>query len=310
MNSRILLKFIVSAALLWLVLRQIDLEQLGAVIQKTDLSWVFWALILNLLVILFGVFRLGLLFDRGAKRGIRFFSLLEVYWIGLFFNLVLPGQVGGDVVKAYKLSKRSKEAIGSATAVVMDRVLGLASLVFMAGLALVFGRWSIDLSGAGRAVIFLLLVLLIFCFLIFNKEAARRLGFLSRWLKRFRIDDAVREIYLSFNDYRKNLDILGKAFLVSIAANAIAFTGGYFVARAVSIDLPLLYFFVFIPLITVISVVPISISGIGLQDGAYVFFLSQMGVDPAPALGASFLSHILRFTFGLLGGLVYLNERK
>ena len=59
-----------------------------------------------------------------------------------------------------------------------------------------------------------------------------------------------------------------------------------------------------------ISLLPISFSGLGVQDGAYMFFFSQLGVNPAKALVISVLSHIIRFGIGLMGGLIYLFENR
>jgi len=303
-------KILISFTLLWLVLRQIDVNQLVSVIQKANLFWVLLSLFFYLLIILVGVVRLSIILDPGSKRRPGYLSLLEVYWIGMFFSLVLPGQVTGDVVKAYKLTNRSGKAVESATAVIMDKMIGMTSMVFLASLVLALGFYSLDLSLAGRSVVILLLACAIFYFVIFNRGLARRLGFLTQLFKRLKLDRLLRDIYFSFNIYRHHLDILGKAFLISLITSLMTFIGSYFLGRAVGIDLPLVSFFILIPLISVISVLPISISGVGLQDGAYVYFFTQLGVDPARALGMSLLSHILRFTVSSFGGIVYLNERK
>lgn len=309
MKSNIVLKIIISAALLWLVLSHIDLCQVASVIQKADLIWVFWALGFNMLIVIVGVFRLRLLLTAKSNQRVSFLSLLEIYWIGMFFNLFLPSQVGGDIVKAYKLSKRSKQANDSVAAVVMDRIIGLTSMVFVAGLALVFGRYSLNVSVAWKAIMCALLICVAFYYFIFNKKAMNKMQFMVQWLKWLKINDLARDIYFSFNAYQDRFNVLGYAFLISIAFNSMGFIGGYFLARAVGVDLPLVYFFILLPLISVITLVPVSISGIGLQEGAYVFFFSQLGVDPAKALGISILSHILRFGVGAIGGLIYLNEK-
>ena len=58
------------------------------------------------------------------------------------------------------------------------------------------------------------------------------------------------------------------------------------------------------------STVPISIKGLGLQDGAYVFFLSQMGVPAAAALSLSLSLHFIRYFLSMIGGILFLFEKK
>ena len=78
------------------------------------------------------------------------------------------------------------------------------------------------------------------------------------------------------------------------------------VARALGIEIEPLYFFIFMPLIWVIITVPISISGLGLREGAFVFFFTQVGVSSADAVAISLLYYFYNVIVGGIGGLAVL----
>lgn len=299
-----------TSILLWFILKQIDINQVLATIRSSNVYWILLALLASFFVFILGVFRLNILVNVGLESRIPFLFILSVCWIGMFFNLILPGQLGGDIVKMYRISKNSGKTVKSTAAIIIDRIMGFSSLILIAAAALLFGHYSMNISIIKNSVLILFIASIIFYFLIFNKNIAQKLKFLkviAAWLK---IDHLSKEIYLSFNCYRNHPRALRDTFLISIAANIASFISSYMLFRAIGANIPLVYFFILIPVIGMISILPISLSGIGLQDGAYIFFFSQLGISPAKILGISILSHIFRFGIGLIGGLIYLFERR
>jgi len=180
----------------------------------------------------------------------------------------------------------------------------------IAVLALLIGRYSLNLSVARHVVILLAFGCGLFYYFIFSKKIFNRIKILKSWLKIIKIDKIAAEMYQGFHSYRNQPRVLFYAIIISIIGQLLTFIVGYFVAESVGVSVPIGYYFVILPVISVICVLPLSISGLGLQDGAIVFFFSQLGVDPARALGFSLLSHIIRWGMGLAGGLVYLFERE
>jgi hypothetical protein len=78
------------------------------------------------------------------------------------------------------------------------------------------------------------------------------------------------------------------------------------VSRALGLQLPLSYICVFHPLVSALSAIPISLSGIGLREGGYVLFLTQIGIERASAVAYGSLWFIVIVTTSLLGGVVFL----
>ena len=232
--------------------------------------------------------------------------LFSMYMVGSFFNTCLPGIIGGDAVKAYYLSRElkhyspgtaglfgsGKSAIAVAS-VFMDRYIGLAALlviglaVFPAGFDLLRKTpvvWAMPLLFGG----FIAASILLFRF---------RLG------ERFKFLVAV---YDYFNYYFTKRHALMKAFFYSIAIQFSVIVSVYVLAMGMDIDISLLSLIVFLPLIILIAMIPVSISGIGIREGAFVFFLGTMGIPPDKAMTLSILWFLSIVIAGIWGLYVYL----
>jgi uncharacterized protein (TIRG00374 family) len=98
--------------------------------------------------------------------------------------------------------------------------------------------------------------------------------------------------------------VLALSFLIQIARIMIAYVS----ALALNINLSLVYFFLFIPLITIILMLPTTVGGIGVSEGAYVYFFSRVGMSTHGAFALAILLRTI-FTFlALPGGIIYIKE--
>ena len=79
----------------------------------------------------------------------------------------------------------------------------------------------------------------------------------------------------------------------------------YLVARAIGVTISVWYFVLFVPIVSVVLMLPVSMSGLGVREGAYVYLFGQAGVSTAQALTMSLLIYALRVVAGLVGGLLY-----
>jgi uncharacterized protein (TIRG00374 family) len=280
-----------------------DLEQVLRHLR--DMNWLLFAI--ALLLFLAGSFvrayRWGtLVWSQGIHVG--WLRLVGLYFVGSFFNLFLPTGLGGDAVKMYELSRddgRTAEAISS---VVVDRFVGLFVLFAMAVLALL-GGYRLVGSEVLLAIAGVFLACLIALALLLQRTWietwGRRLG-LDRLLGRIRI---LRELYASVRLYR-TVDLL-RATAASVVWNLMLIVGNYLLGLAVGIDLSLYFYFLFIPIISVLLMLP-SIGGLGIREGAYVLLFSQVGVANSQALALAFAFDLYLLINGLVGALVYLAQ--
>ena len=116
----------------------------------------------------------------------------------------------------------------------------------------------------------------------------------------------LRELYESV--YACGLKAIGGALAISLVFNILLIAVNYLIALSLGIEIPLWYFLLFIPLTSFLLVLPISLSGLGVREGAYVYLFAQAGVSAPLALAMSLLFYALNVATGLIGGVLYVFE--
>lgn len=301
-----LLKFVISAGLIYWMLRSTELSEIFAAIREATFGLLLIAISLHLMGFAIGAFRWRLLLrSRGSDASIRF--LLESYIVGMFFNNFLPSTIGGDVYRTYD-SWRLGQSKSSALAVVfVDRFLGLMTLVLFALLALFSANeltqsipylslWlGLGLSGM-VAVVWLLF-------------------FPPHWLPTFIANlklpfgDKIRGILEAFLAFRGQRSVLVKALLLSALLQVNVIVHYYLIALALSLPVPFVSFFLIIPLATVITMLPISVNGIGVRENVYIFFFAPFAVSRPEAVAFAWIAYGMVVLQGLLGGILYALRR-
>ncbi len=116
------------------------------------------------------------------------------------------------------------------------------------------------------------------------------------------------KIWIAFYDYWNEKKTLISAFFLSLSIQAIRIILTWLAGLSVGITLELSYFVLFVPFIALISMIPFSIGGLGIQEGSFVYFFSLTGVSSAKVLGMAILVRILIIASVSPGGLIYLKE--
>jgi uncharacterized membrane protein YbhN (UPF0104 family) len=134
----------------------------------------------------------------------------------------------------------------------------------------------------------LLALFIVTSIIIFKFRLGRQLQFLYK-------------AYQYFHIYAANRDTLVKTFLYSIALQLLGIVSIYILSKSLLLDVPFLSLLVFVPIIIVFSMIPVSISGIGLRESAFVFLLGAIGVPPEKSFTLSLVWFFSVFTAGLWG---------
>jgi uncharacterized protein (TIRG00374 family) len=235
-------------------------------------------------------------------------ELMRVFFVSTFVGTFLPASVGGDVVRAYSVSKLNVAAADAIASVLMDRMLGVASLLLMGAAGLLLARDLASnaaiLSGLAVTAALCLLMLLV----IFSGRAA---GLLAAAVARFptaasglaaRVLDSVRR-------YAAHHEPLGGVLAGSIGVQALRVVQAYFLGQGLGITAPLSAYFAFVPLILLVMLLPVTINGIGTSQAAFVWFFARAGVEDAPAFALSVLFVALGLVGNLPGAVLYVWRR-
>jgi len=123
-----------------------------------------------------------------------------------------------------------------------------------------------------------------------------------------RFGEKFRRLYASCHAYRQERGLLARVALLALASHTGAILTVYLLSVALGIHVGVIYFFLFIPLITVFTMLPVSLGGVGIQEGAFAYFFSLVGMPLAGALALSILLRTLSIITALPGGFLVLSN--
>ncbi len=295
-----MLKIVVSVGLLALVLTRVGWRETWQTISTARLSYLAAALALDLLSIPVRAYRWKVLLDALGVR-VTLARLTGLYFVGTFFSDFLPTGVGGDVVRAYEIAEQTQNSAAAVGTVLVDRATGLLVLFLMASFSLLFSR---SLVSPQIALVILLLTAAGWGGSIFlmRRDWLERLG-LWRFVARFRPLEKVYECVHACGSRA-----IGRALGVSLALNVLLVFLNYLVAIALGARVSLWYFLLFVPIISFLLVLPVSLSGWGVRQGGYVYLFSQAGVPAQAALTLSLIIQFFQLGIGLIGAVIYATE--
>jgi glycosyltransferase 2 family protein len=243
-----------------------------------------------------------------AAEGIRLplWRLTLVYFEAAFFNLFLPTLIGGDIVRGYTIYRITHGHDASIASILVDRLSGFAAMVVIALVALAFAYqrlqdppvvWMI-LSVAGAFAMAMTLLL--------NDRMKSGATGILRLVGLVRFQAKIEGMVEAIHRYRRHHQALGQALVLSGLLQALIIVTYYLIGTNLNLGVPLGYFFLYVPLITVMAMLPVSVAGLGVREGGVVYFFAKVGVDPAAALGMSLVWFSLSLAVSSLGGLAFL----
>ena len=253
-------------------------------------------------------------------------SLLETLrftWIGIFFNTVMPGNTGGDVVKALYIMKRCPgHRVPVLVSVIVDRVLGLGSLAVLAAIVVLFA-----LEDFGELAVWIWLVIAgvgLVGVVAFSKRL-RQLVRLKWLLDRLppRIGGVLKLVDQAVFFYRDHKFVIAMSLLVGVVNHVVSVGSVVLIGHALGVGMPTFEYFVIVPVINILSAIPIAPNGWGFGEALYKGLFSTYGAEHlagvAPAAAAETMGtrgvalsvlYRLHLTFwSLLGGVFLLFEK-
>ena len=291
---------IVSVLLVWWLFSRIDLTPVAEAAGRMSAGPMIAAFIVTVLATVVLALR-WLAVSRVLKMPLAAGRAMWLTFVGLFFSQVLPSTIGGDVVRVAILRRDGISIEQAAVTVILDRLSALVALLVVVGFsvptlfALIddpVARWSMPAAVLLGAVGIVVLIAL-----------GSRLGVVvGRWrfLRPF--------VALGRGTY--DLARSGSRLLLVVTL-ALALLAGtvlviWLIAESIAADLSLLHCIVLVPPVILISMIPISIAGWGVREGAMVVALGFVDVPAADALVISLAFGILLIAAGLPGGVLWL----
>ena len=306
---KFVVRLLITAVLLGWLFTQVDVAGIGGVFAQTRPHWLALAGVLNLVSFALLIWRWRVvLIGVGVRQS--FLQLTRVTLVSTFFSMFLPSSVGGDVMKMLLLVPDTGQREVAISSVVIDRVVGMAVTILVGVLAVLFlpvvwGDRAIMGTLVAATLIFALGVVALFSRALFRWVARLAPGFLWR-----RFGERLLKAHQSILGFRRQPGILFAAGAISVLRQAVICLSVFCAGQAFGITAGPLAYVATIPIALAITVLPVAINGLGLQDHAMILLLATVGVTAAEALSLSIFLHVMRTCVGLTGGLWFAIGRR
>jgi uncharacterized membrane protein YbhN (UPF0104 family) len=297
-----LFRIALSLTALVLLLREVGGADVVEVLRDADPGYLGSACLLFLLGIVIRVFRWrALLYGLGVTPPLKL--LLKLYLVGNFFNTVLPSGFGGDVVRVVELAQQNSQSAAVGT-VIVDRLTGILSLMALGLVVLPFTQ------GLAPWLVWMFVVIAVAGLL---GGALLLEGRLLRYITA-RLPQALSlagegklaDIYAAVSG--SGARAIWQALALSTLFNLVNIVICWLCGLAVGINVPFSFYFVFMPLISLTLLVPISVGGLGARDWVAQPLLGSVGVPNTVAAGMTLSMYAVTLAVGLIGLAIYLVE--
>jgi len=305
-------KIAVSAGLMAFLLHKIPSHEIVELARRADRGLLLAATTVFMLSNVLGWFQWHVLLrssgvELSAGRTFRF------YFVGLFFNNFLPANIGGDAVKVYDLTREGESAYQMIAVTLLDRLLGVFSLCVLAVIAdlLLVARH-------GGAHHMLYLGVFVACMI-------PALGFyfyrpLGNWLRRsvlrlhaLSINARATAIIDHLSPFRGRRALVTRLVSLSAVIQAMRVFTHVLVGMAIGVSMTKLgvaQFFVFIPLLSLAMIPPITINGLGIREGLGILLFAAAGISRTDAFVLEFATYLISVLVSLLGLAFFLGRRR
>ncbi len=301
-----IIQVVFSLGLLALLIYRVGPSSIVDTLTQIHSGWYALALLLFLTNAILRAYRWYVLLHALNDRP-SLWQLIYLYFLGYFFNNFIPSGFGGDVVKVMSLRQSYGRGAEALSSVVMERLTGLMGSSIIALLALGWNAYShtttLDLPPLMLAMTGLLSVGVPAGLLLLRyTEPLHWLAERFPWSRPVTANSKLQNLASTVRRYP--LPAMANALLISIPFTVSLVLVQYTIALALGVEAPFVLFALFVPIIAIFNLLPISFNGLGTREGMYLLLFVPAGIASEQAIAMSLAFYFLRFTAGVLGGLM------
>ncbi len=296
-----IIKFLFTILLFYLIFRKIPFSNVRMKLLSLDRTYLVLSFISFFIYYLFFSLRWSYLLDKTGIKISRIKSYTYIL-ISFFFNNFLPSAVGQDFIRsAYASKNEFSKALGVS---LMDRFLGFIGMLILGILAVLSKIHKIKVLSVLYFLLILLLFLLFYIFTAGNfgkgiKEKILRIKFLN-------FGDELRKFYNVLKDFKGRRIVLINGIILSIVIQGMITIINFFIFKSTGINISFFNLVVLLPAITILSLVPLTLNGLGLREFAYIYFFGLVNIKGEEALTISLLFFFISVIASLSGGILFL----
>jgi len=300
-------QILLSTTLLVFILLKIDFQKITQTFQNINISLFLMALIVSIVAILINTKKWQILLSVN-NIFIPYYSLLKQNFLSIFYSIALVGQLSGELIKAYRITRGQQNKMKIISSIIGDKITGVMALfVVIIIIAPIFLN-----SNASLAYFFvfisivgvLIITVSLFIPAVFIKTFIHNLK-LNKFKK---INFHFFEVFEFYQTYRK-----GRSFyyilIISLLYQLLATVAFAFISESVNIHLSFAQYLWVFSLLSLLIFIPLSIAGLGIREGSLVFLLGLLNVPAEQALSASLLLFVITVIMGGVGAIFELTQK-
>lgn len=296
-----ILRFIISISLLGAILSRADFTQISNIWTKfSPLIYLFAVILVFIQQYLFSInWKLSL-----ANKGYLFSTkaLFHSVLIGIFFGTFLPANIGADLVLTFNIGRALPKKHDAVSSLLFIRLISVFTILSISFIAIL----KIPPLIAIRPLLAFILCLIIFLYVIAtNKTTSSFFKKIFLWFKKHAFTHFIYETYISFSEYGKTPGLIIKIISISSIAGVLKIYIDYIIAKSLGLHIPFIYFLAISPIVSIITLIPASIAGLGIREGAYIGLFNLIGISPAASFSIAIMSFTLNLWAFLIGGIIY-----
>ncbi len=306
---------VLSIGLIGLLITWIDTDTLIDTLGNADLYYLGSAFSLMIISRLLMPIKWNILL-RSQNQNIKWKEAIKIYYVSSFFGIFLPATVGGDVLRSFYTQKNGIELKDTLASIIVERLVGAittAGLGIFGGVVFIlyFSKVETDLHTViYGASILLIAFTLIFYFSLttpFSKFVSNVSGRIAKYKKTKKLSEKLLELYQSYFLYKEQKKTLLLFTLLTFVESVLPALWSWLLALSIGItSVDFIYYCAFVPIVLLMTRLPITIDGFGLNEGAYVYFLSIVGISATQGFLVGIISHILFLISMSPGAVIYL----
>ena len=295
-------RVIVAAGLTALLLWQSDPRAVWQAARGADWRFVLLACALVAIDRVLMAYRWWTLLQTGPRPDVG--TVMRIFFVSTFVGTFLPASIGGDAVRAYGLSKEGVGGVDAVASVLMDRLLGIVSILIVAVAGAILARNLIDIRALFPAFALLAVLCAAALAVVFSPRAATGVAALLTMFPRGR--ETGTRLVAAIQRYATLHMAMTNVLICSIAVQVLRVLQTYCLGLALGLALPVGVYFALVPIILLIVLMPITINGIGTTQAGFVWLFGRAGVANAPAFALSVVFLAIAVVGNLPGAVLYL----
>tara|TARA_R110001583_G_scaffold55764_1_gene168942 strand:+ start:11490 stop:12377 length:888 start_codon:yes stop_codon:yes gene_type:complete len=264
------LKVLISAILIYFILTKINVDEIKDILLKSNPLYLFGAMVFFIISKVIAAVRLNLYFHQ-LNLFLTHKSNFQLYLLGMFYNLFLPGGIGGDAYKGYILKKNFKVPTKKIVSVlVLDRLGGLLLLFIYACALLVF--LDLEILNDYQWLFILAIPMSVVIFWLLNKKL-----------------------------FSYVIPIFWKTTLLSAFVQLAQLISIWFILFALNIEINQISYLIIFLVSSIVAVVPLTLGGIGSREVTFFYGAKLLGLDQNVSVGVSVLFFLITAIISLVG---------